>query len=116
MYVLENLLHASQFSFRTRHSTIIPCTRLTDHVILYTMSNAVVFLDIEKAFHTIWHSGLFHKLCNLQFSTIIINVICSSLSFIKFKVSVEGEISTTREMQAQVPKRFRPVFCPVQFM
>jgi hypothetical protein len=67
----RGLLNASQFGFRARHRT-----RLTDHVILNFINNmftAAVFLDIEKAFYTTWHSGLLYKLSNLEFSTSLIN-------------------------------------------
>jgi hypothetical protein len=80
--------------------------RLTDHVTLNfnnNMSTAVVFLDIEKAFDTIWHSALVHKLSKLEFSTSLIKLISFFLSQFKFSISVEGEMSTPREMQAGVP-------------
>jgi hypothetical protein len=51
----RNLLNASQFGFRARHSTTLQCMRLTDHVSLNfnnNMSTAAVFFDIEKAFDT----------------------------------------------------------------
>jgi hypothetical protein len=57
----RGLLNASQFGFRARHSTALQCMKLTDHVTLNfnnQMSMAAVFLDIEKAFDTTWHSGL----------------------------------------------------------
>jgi len=52
----RNLLNASQFGFRARHSTALQCMRLTDHVTLNfnNLSTAAVFLDIEKAFDTTW--------------------------------------------------------------
>jgi hypothetical protein len=59
----RGLLNASQYGFRAGHSTTLQCTRLTDHVTLNfnnKMSTAAVFLDIEKAFHTTWHSGLLY--------------------------------------------------------
>jgi hypothetical protein len=59
------MLNASQFVFRARHSTTLQCVRLTDHVTLNfnnKMSTAAVFLDIEKAFDTTWHTGLLYKL------------------------------------------------------
>jgi hypothetical protein len=62
----RGLLNASQFGFRARHSTTLQCMRLADHVTLNfnnKMSMAAVFLDIEKAFDTTWHSGLLFFYC-----------------------------------------------------
>jgi hypothetical protein len=60
----RNLLNAKQFSFRADHSMTLQCTRLADHTTLNfnNISRAAVFLDIEKAFNTTWHSGLLYKL------------------------------------------------------
>jgi hypothetical protein len=47
----RDLLDASQFGFRARHSTTLQYMRFTNHVTLnfnYNMSTASVFLDIEK--------------------------------------------------------------------
>jgi hypothetical protein len=71
----RNLLNASQFGFRARHSTTLQCMRLADHVTLHfndNLSSAAVFLDIEKAFDTTWQPGLLHKLSKLQFSISLI--------------------------------------------
>jgi hypothetical protein len=68
------------------------------------MSTAAVFLDIEKAFDTTWHTGLLYKLSKLQFSRSLIKLISSFRSERKFRVSVESEMSTPREMQAGVPQ------------
>jgi retron-type reverse transcriptase len=68
------------------------------------MSTTAVFLDIEKAFDTTWHSGLLYKLSKLEFSTSLIKLLSSFLSQRKFIVSVEGEMSTRREMRAEVPQ------------
>jgi hypothetical protein len=61
-------------------------------------------LDIEKAFDTTWRPGLLYKLSELEFPTSLIQLISSFLSQRKFRVSVEGEMSTPREMQAGVPQ------------
>jgi hypothetical protein len=68
------------------------------------MSTTAVFLDIEKTFDTTWHPGLLYKLSKLNFSTNLIKLINSFLSQRKFRVSVEGEMSTPRYMQAGVPQ------------
>jgi hypothetical protein len=75
--------------------------RLMDHVILNynnKMPMAVVFLDIEKAFETTWHSGLLYKLSKLEFSKSLIKLISSFLSQCKCSVLEEGEIFMPREM------------------
>jgi retron-type reverse transcriptase len=80
---------------------------LADHVTLNfndKMSKAPVLLDIKKAFDTTWHSGLLYKLYKLEFSNSLTKLIGSFLSQRKFRVSVEGEMSTPREMQAGVPQ------------
>jgi hypothetical protein len=68
------------------------------------LSTAAVFLDIKKAFDTTWYSSLLHKLSKFEFSTNLIKLIGSFLSQRKFNVSVEGEISKPRKMQAGVPQ------------
>jgi retron-type reverse transcriptase len=68
------------------------------------MSTAAVFLDIEKAFDITWHSGLLYKLSELSFSTNVIKLISSLLTNRKFKVFVEGEFSTLRNIAAGVPQ------------
>jgi hypothetical protein len=61
----RGLLNASQFGFRARHKTTLQFMRLADHVTINfnnKMYTAAVFLDIEKAFDTTWHSGFLYKL------------------------------------------------------
>jgi hypothetical protein len=53
---------------------------------------------------TTWHPGLLYKLSKLLFSNNLIKLISSFLTQRKFRVSVEGEVSTLRYMQAGVPQ------------
>jgi hypothetical protein len=103
----KNLLNASLFRFRARHSTTLPCVGPADHVTLNLnniMSTAAVFLDIEKAFDTTCHPDLLYKLSKLQFPNNLIKLISSFLTQRKFRFSVEGEVSTPSYMQAGVPQ------------
>jgi hypothetical protein len=61
-------------------------------------------LDTEKDFDTTWHIGLLYKLSTLQFLISLIKLISSFLSQRKFGFSVEGEMSTPRDIQAGVPQ------------
>jgi hypothetical protein len=76
--------------------------RLTDHVTLNfnnEISTAAGILDIEEAYDTTSHSGLLYKLSKMEFFTSLIKFI-GFLSQRKSSVSVEGEMSTPRAMQA----------------
>jgi hypothetical protein len=101
------LLNANQFGFGTRNGTAPQYMRLTDRVNLNfnnKISTAAVFLDIEKGVDTTWRPGLLYKLSNLKFSTRLIKLISPFLAQRKFRVLVEGEMSTLRYMQAGVPQ------------
>jgi hypothetical protein len=81
--------------------------RLAGHITLdfnNKIPTAAVFLDIEKAFDTTWHSGLLYNLSNLEISKNFTKLIGSFLLQSKFRVSVEGELLTRREMQAGIPQ------------
>jgi hypothetical protein len=52
--------------------------RLEDHVTLNFNNNLLttaVFLDIEKAFHTTWHSGILYTFLKFEFSTSFVNIV-----------------------------------------
>jgi hypothetical protein len=103
----RSLLNASHFGFHACHSTTLQCTRPADHVTLIfnnKISMAPVFLNIEKAFDNTWHHGLLYKVSKLKFSTDLIELIGSFISERKFGVSVEGEMSSPRVMQAGMPQ------------
>jgi hypothetical protein len=108
MHIEErSLLNGSQCGFRALHSTTLQWMNLTDHVILNfnnNMSTDAVFLDIDNSFDTTWDLYLLYKLSDLTFSISLIKRINSFLSQRNFRVSVEGEISTPRDMQALVPQ------------
>jgi hypothetical protein len=61
-----------------------------------------MFLDIEKAFETIGHTGLLYQLLELEFSTRFIKLTASSLTNRIFEVLVEGKFSTPRKIAAGV--------------
>jgi len=93
--------------------------RRTDHVTLNfnnNMSTAAVFLDIEKTFDITWNPCLLYKLRDLQFSASIIRLTSSFPSNMKLRVSAEGEMSSSWEIETRVPQG--PVLSPycVQFV
>jgi hypothetical protein len=103
----KGLLNVSRLGFRASHSTTLQCIWLSDQVTLNfnnNISTAAVFLDIEKTFDTTWHVVLLYNLHPLQFSINLVKLIISFFSQRKFRVSVEHELSTPRDIQAGVPQ------------
>jgi hypothetical protein len=65
---------------------------------------AAVFLDIEKTFDITWHLGLLYELWELKFSICLVKLSSSFLSQRKFRISVKGEMSKPKDIQAGVPQ------------
>jgi hypothetical protein len=95
------LLNASQFGFCANYSMTLQCIGLTDHVTLYfnnNMSTAAVFLDIEKAFDTVWSWVCYINYPDWNFQPVWF------LSKWKFRVFVEGDMSMPRYIPSGVPQ------------
>jgi len=83
----------------------LKCISLMDYATLNfnnSFCTATVFMDIEKSFDTTWVPRFVIK--GLQLSASKIRLISSFLSDKKLRDSVEGEISTLRNIQAGVPQ------------
>jgi hypothetical protein len=61
-----------------------------------------VFLDVAKAFETVWVNGLIYKLTILKFPSYLVNTISSYLNSRTFEASIHSATSTIRRMQADV--------------
>lgn len=100
---LHNIIPNEQFGFKDHHSTVMQLGRLTDHITHNFNLNkytGVAFLDIEKAFDTVWIQGLIHKLITYKFPDYLIKIIYCYLSNRKFYVSIENYNSSIRSITA----------------
>jgi hypothetical protein len=62
---IQNVLPNHQFGFRAAHSTSHQLNRVVRHVENNRgqgQSTGMLFLDVEKAFDSVWHDALLHKL------------------------------------------------------
>lgn len=92
----NNILPQEQFGFRRGHSTVHQIKRICNDIKLgfqAGQSTALVLLDIEKAFDSVWHSGLVFKLLSLQFPLHLVRMIKMFLSDRFFCVNVGNSVS-----------------------
>jgi hypothetical protein len=63
-----------------------------------------VFLDVAKAFDTVWVDGLLYKLTLLNFPSYIVHTISSYLRGRTFEASLQTATPSRRGMRAGVPQ------------
>lgn len=102
-----NTIPDFQFGFRRFHSTVHQAYRLTRYIrngFVNGMSTGMVLFDGEKAFDTIWHDGLIHKLVKFGYPIYLIKLIQSFLKGRRFQVKVNKSKSGSRIIPAGVPQ------------
>lgn len=103
----HQVLRPEQFGFRSRHSTIHQLLRLVDEIITAFNNRhfvASLFLDITRAFDSVWHEGLLHRLISYNFPPYLIHLINSYLQHRSFTVTNDDINSATHPICAGVPQ------------
>jgi len=109
-YLQESLagkIRDEQFAFRQNHSTVLQLTKLIDQIsdnLNQGIQTAAIFLDVEKAFDTVWHDGLLHKMMSMDIPLQLIKITESFLSDRTFSVKIEDQNSSVRMANAGVPQ------------
>lgn len=96
-----------QFGFRAAHSTVQQLARVSEYISHHLnlgQSTGMFLLDIEKAFDTVWHEGLLHKLINLNISLNLVKIIESYLTDRSFFVCIGDCASSSQMIPAGVPQ------------
>lgn len=103
----ENMLLDEQFGFRAGHSTAQQLARVAEavvHNLNLKKSTGMVLLDIEKAFDTVWHKALLHKLITLNTPMSLVKIIQSYLTDRSFQVHINDYLSSLKPVPAGVPQ------------
>jgi hypothetical protein len=101
----RGFLRDEQFGFRPMHSTTLQLARLVERVnrnIDEKWLTGAVFLDVAKAFDTVWVKGLLYKLTVLNFPSYLVKTISSYADCRTFQTSFHSATSTCRRMGAGV--------------
>ena len=103
----NNLIYNRQFGFRANHSTNHSIISLTEEIKSALDSGqlvAGVFLDLKKAFDTINHNILIHKLQYYGFRGITSQLLLSYLSNRKQFVYIDGCKSSLEDISCGIPQ------------
>ena len=109
MFELESkfVLRPSQGGFRKRLCCIDQVSKLESDIRLALSEKKIlvaVFIDLEKAFDSVWHLGLVYKLSRLGIKGKMLAWIKEYLQGRKYKVFFEGEYSSEKPIYSGVPQ------------
>ena len=103
----EKFISETQFGFRKAHSTIQQVIRIAEKAsknFNVNRSTGMVMIDIEKAFDSVWHNGLIHKMIELHFPIYLTKFYKSFLTDREAFVSFKGAFSPTFNLPAGTPQ------------
>jgi Reverse transcriptase (RNA-dependent DNA polymerase)/Endonuclease-reverse transcriptase len=107
-FAVGDKLHARQFGFRGKHSTLDALLRLQRNIFQALkkrkMHLNVLFLDISKAFDRTWHAGLLSKLANIGVQGNAWRWCRAFLSDRKIRSVHDGQFSDWFSINAGVPQ------------
>jgi len=107
-FEMENSVFIKQqCGFRTEHSTVHQILRITEAISFgfnRNKSTGMVLLDLRKAFDSVWHDGLLHKLIQYKYPTYLIKLIQSYLRDRSAFVSCFSAYSYTFDVTSGVPQ------------
>ena len=103
----NKLFYSSQYGFRTQHSTEYATLEVIDRIVTSMDKNDIplnVYIDLSKAFDTLDHQILLHKLSHYGINGIALDLMQSYLTNRKQYVEIENVKSETVVLKTGVPQ------------
>ncbi|GFW94104.1 RNA-directed DNA polymerase from mobile element jockey [Trichonephila clavipes] len=103
----NKILISQQHGFRPQLSTSHQLLRVVEYAksgFKEKKCTGAVFLDIQKAFDRVWHTGLLYKLIKINAPPQLILIIKSFLNNRSFAVRVNDTHSSTKQIRAGAPQ------------
>ncbi|GBO03959.1 putative RNA-directed DNA polymerase from transposon BS [Araneus ventricosus] len=108
VHLVENkILCPEQFGFRKSLTTTHQLLRVVEYITSgfeKGESTGAVFLDVQKAFDTVWIQGLIHKFIRCKTPPHLLQLLKSYLEERKFAVKIGNSISEAKIMRAAIPQ------------
>lgn len=104
---MQNKIPNYQFGFQEKRSTVHPLTLLVSNIQTAKLTgqhSAAIFLDINKAFDSVWHEGILYKLYLLKCPKYLLYLIKDYLNNRCLQVKINNEYSTNFSPQQGVPQ------------
>lgn len=96
-----------QFGFKHGHSTNHQLVRLISHIksgFHNKQSSGMILLDVEKAYDSVWHDAILHKMLSAGFPVRLIKIVESFIKNRSFQVIVNGVSSGRKNIPYGVPQ------------
>ena len=106
-FTVNNILYRSQYGFRQGHNTELAALENIDRVVDCLESGKIpinIFLDLSKAFDTLDHRLLLHKLSHYGIRNKALNLCASYLTDRKQCVNYDGYFSNLLNISTGVPQ------------
>lgn len=103
----NNIIIKQQCGFRSNHSTVHQILRITEKISFgfnKNKSTGMALLDLRKAFDSVWHDGLIHKLFTYNYPLYLIKLLQSYLSDRSAFVACNSAFSYLFDVTSGVPQ------------
>ena len=113
----KSLFNIWQLGYRNKRCAMQHILRLTDDTLIAHEANrvgAAVFIDVEKAFDSVWHNGLRHKLMTGDLPRKIVRLMSSFITNRMISVNINDEASDNVQLNAGTPQG--SVLSPLLFL